>query len=106
MPLRVSLYALGVAIGALVSLLIAAHWLDMISGWPASLLGGASGFCGVLLRENIGDALIFSFVGAVLLTVFISHVSGLLVLKGVAISIVAGLCAGKLVGGVWSELAA
>lgn len=106
MLLRVSVYALGVALGALVSLLIAAHWLDLISGWSASLLGGAFGFLGVFLSENIGDALIFSVVGAVLLTVFISQVSGLLVLKGVAISIVVGLCAGKLVGGVWNEMVA
>lgn len=98
------MYALGVAVGAVVSALSAAYWLDLLSSWSASVLGGTCGFLGVFLRENIGDSLIFLLVSAALLTVFIWQVSGLLLLKGIVLSVTAGFCTGKLVGGVWKEV--
>lgn len=102
--LRISVYALAVAMGALMSVLVAAHWLAMLSGWSAGLLGGAFGLLGAGMRENIGEALIVSLVSAVLLAVFILQVSGLWLLKGVILSIAVGLCAGKLLGSVWKEV--
>jgi hypothetical protein len=102
--LRISMYVLGVAMGALASGLVGAYWLNMTPAWLTGLLGGAFGFIGVFLGENIGDALVFSFVSTILLGIFLWQVSGLLMLKGIVSSIIVGLCTGKLVGGLWKEV--
>lgn len=101
---RILMYVLGIAIGALASGLVGTYWLDMAPAWLTGLLGGAFGLIGVFLAENIGDALIFAFVSTILLGVFLWQVSGFLMLKGIALSVVGGLCTGKLVGGLWKEL--
>lgn len=98
-------YLLGIAIAAATSILISAYWLDTAPVWLAGVLGGGFGSLGVALAENIGDALMFSLVCAIVMAVVLLQVPGMPLWKGVVLSAAVGFCSGKLVGGVWKEMA-
>ncbi|NIO43190.1 MAG: hypothetical protein GTO41_25370 [Burkholderiales bacterium] len=56
--------------------------------------------------ENLGDAIFFSLALGVLAFTFFNSVPGLAAIKAGIVPGACGLCVGKLVGGVWKEIAA
>jgi hypothetical protein len=60
---------------------------------------------GVFLKENLGDAIIFSVILGLVVFGFINFVPGLVAIKAGIVSGACGLSAGKLVAGVWKEIA-
>ena len=72
----------------------------------AALFGGLAGLAGVFALDNIGEAVVLTVLAA-LLMVAAAYMNLPLptLLKGLAVSGALGLCAGKLVCGVWKETA-
>lgn len=99
-------YAVGFLLAAAVSAAVAGWWLGLMPTVFAALAGGLAGLVGVFTLDNIGEAVVLTVLVAVLMAAAASMNLPLpVLLKGLAVSGALGLCAGKLVCGVWKETA-
>lgn len=101
----VSIYVIALVLGSGVAFAIASLWLDVTSSWVALTVGAMLALLGVSMIENIGEAIVFSVILGLLVFLFITTVPGLTLIKAGVVPGVCGLCAGKLVVGIWKEIA-
>ena len=97
-------YSIAVILGSGVSFALAAYWLELSSVWVAILLGGVFSVFGVFLGENVGEAIIFSFILGILVSVFILSGPKIPILRAVILPVAMGLSVGKLVVGISKEV--
>ena len=97
-------YGLAAVLGALTAFAVESLWLEPSSPWMALAIGAALALLGVLSMENIGDTIVFCVILGLVVTGFVVLVPGLPWLDAALVSGAIGLCAGKLVVGVWTEL--
>lgn len=100
-----SIYLIALALGSGMAFAIGALWLDLTSSWVALTVGAILALLGVFTTENTGEAIVFSMVLALVVFGFINLVPGLIAIKAGVVPGACGLCAGKLVAGVWKEIA-
>ena len=100
----ISIFILGFILAAVVSAAVSTYLLNTSTIWVALIAGGIGGILGVVMFENIGEAIIMSVIVTVLIVVAIKFIPGLDLLKKFIIPTLAGLCAGKFVVGIWKEL--
>ncbi len=100
----VGIYLLAVIFGSGASFALATYWLEVSPGWVALLVGTVFSIVGAFLGENVGDAVVFSLIAGLIVTVF--FVSGLeiAILRAGIIPVVTGLCVGKVVAGISKEM--
>jgi hypothetical protein len=96
-------YVLACTLGAVTALALATWWLDSSPIWLALLLGTVSAALGAASGENIGDALIFSLIVAVLVFAIVGLAPELGWLRSGVVPLATGLCVGKLVVGIGKE---
>ncbi|MEE9158772.1 MAG: hypothetical protein V3U60_10350 [Gammaproteobacteria bacterium] len=90
--------------GSGTSFALATYWLEVSPGWLALLVGAVFSIVGVFLGENIGDAIVFSLIGGIIVIVFFMSGLEIAILRAVIIPVVTGLCIGKLVVGISKEM--
>lgn len=100
-----SVHLIALVLGAGVAYAIGTLWLSVTPAWVALIVGATLALVGVGLRENVGDAIIFSLVLGVLVSIFFTSVPTLVAIKAGIVPGACGLCVGNLVGGVWKEIA-
>lgn len=98
------IYLIALAFGSGIAFAIGTLWLDVTSSWVALTVGAILALLGVFMTESIGEAIAFSVVLGLLVFGFINLAPGLTVIKAGVVPGACGLCAGKLVVGVWKEL--
>jgi hypothetical protein len=99
----VGAYFFSLILGSGVSLALATYWLEFSPGWIALLVGAVFSILGAFLGENVGDAIMFSLIVGLLVTVFITVGPEIAIVRAVIIPVATGLCAGKLVAGIFKE---
>jgi hypothetical protein len=72
--------------------------------WLAALLGAVAGLAGLVLAENIGEAIVLSLITAVILVFLLWYVPGLDLVKMCVAPLGVGLATGKLIGGMRKEI--
>jgi hypothetical protein len=97
-------FLVAAVLGAGVSLVLATHILELTSDWMSLLLGGTCGIVGLFMGENIGDAIIFTVVAALMVLLVLTVIPAVPSLRTVIVPVAAGFCLGKLVSGVWKEI--
>lgn len=100
-----SIYLIALVLGSGMAFAIGTLWLDVTSAWVALAVGAILALLGVFMIENIGEAIVFSVILGLLVFGFVNLVPGLIAIKAGVVPGACGLCAGKLVVGVWKELA-
>ena len=99
-------YLLALIIGSGASFAIATYWLEVSSGWLALLVGGVFSLLGAFVGETVVDAIMFSLIVGIMVTVFMLFGPEIEILKAGIIPVATGLCTGKLVAGISSEVSA
>ncbi len=92
-----------VILGSGISLVLATYLLTLSPAWIALLAGGICGALGFFLGENIGEALVFSFILGVLVFVFLKAGPEIGAIRACIVPMATGFCIGKLVYGIWEE---
>lgn len=100
-----SIYVIALVLGSGAAFAIASLWLDVTSSWVALTVGATLALLGVFTTENMGEAIVFSVVLGLLVFSFINFMPGLIAIKAGIVPGACGLSAGKLVAGVWKEIA-
>jgi xanthine/uracil/vitamin C permease (AzgA family) len=100
-----SIYLIALVLGSGVAFAIASLWLDVTSFWVALTVGATLALLGVFMTENIGEAIVFSMVLGLLVFSIINFMPGLIAIKAGIVPGACGLSVGKLVAGVWKEIA-
>lgn len=100
-----SIYLIALVLGSGMAFAIGALWLDLTSSWVALTVGALLALLGVFMAENIGEAIVFSVILGLLVFSFINFMPGLIAIKAGIVPGACGLSAGKLVAGVWKEIA-
>ena len=100
----IGIYLIAVVIGSGVSFALATYWLEVSSGWSALLVGAVFSLVGAFLGESVGDAIMFSLIVGIMVTVFFILGPEIAVLRAGIIPVAAGLCIGKLVAGISKEV--
>ena len=103
---EVGVYFFALILGSGFSFALATSWLEFSPGWLALLVGVVFSIVGAFLGENVGEAIIFSFIVAILVTVFIASGQEIAILRAGIIPVATGLCVGKLVVGISKEVSA
>ncbi len=98
-------YLVALVLGAGVAFAIATLWLDVTPGWLALVVGAALALLGVFSIENVGDAIMFSLILSLIVFGLVKLVPGLVAIKAGVVPGACGLSVGKLVVGVWKEVA-
>ncbi|MDX1487326.1 MAG: hypothetical protein R3268_03940, partial [Acidiferrobacterales bacterium] len=96
---------IALVLGSSIAFAIGTLWLDVTSSWVALTVGAILALLGVFMTENIGEAIIFTVVLALVVFSFINFVPGLTTIKASLVPGACGLSAGKLVVGAWKEIA-
>jgi len=99
-------YFFALILGSGASFALATYWLEFSPGWLALLAGAVFSIVGAFLGENVGEAIILSFIAAILVTVFITSGPEIAILRAGIIPVATGLCVGKLVVGISKEVSA
>jgi hypothetical protein len=97
-------YFFAIILGSGASFALATYWLEFSPGWIALLVGAVFSILGAFLEENVGDAIMFSLIVGVLVTVFITVGPEIAIVRAGIIPVATGLCAGKLVAGISKEV--
>ena len=103
-PAGIRIYFFALILGSSASVAIAAYWLEVSPGWVALPLGALFSTVGAFLGENVGDATVFSLFTGLLVTLFFVFGPEISFLRTVIIPVATGLCMGKLVAGIATEL--
>ena len=103
-PYGVGVYFFAIILGSGASFVLATYWLEFSPGWIALLVGAVFSILGAFLRENVGDAIMFSLIVGLLVTVFITVGPEIAIVRAGIIPLATGLCAGKLVAGISKEV--
>ena len=100
----VEIYFFALIFGSGASFALATYWLEVSPGWVALLVGTVFSIVGAFLGGNVGDAVVFSLIAGLIVTVV--FVSGLeiAILSAGIIPVVTGLCVGKVVAGISKEM--
>lgn len=100
----VGIYSLALILGSGASFAFATYWLAVSPGWLALLLGAVFSIVGASLGENVGDAIMFSLIVGIIVTVF--YISGpeIAILRAGIIPVATGLCVGNVVAGISKEV--
>lgn len=93
-----------IILGSGASFALATYLLGLSPAWIALLAGSFSGALGFSSGENIGDAIVFSFIVSVLVLLFITVGPEIGAIRAGIVPIATGLCVGKLVYGIWKEI--
>jgi hypothetical protein len=103
-PSEIGMYLFALIFGSGASFALATYWLEVSPGWLALLVGTVFSMVGAFLGENVGDAIVFSLIVGIIVTVF--FVSGLeiAILRTGIVPVATGLCVGKLVAGISKEV--
>ena len=91
-------------LASVVSFIIATYLLELSPAWLALLAGGICGILGFCMGENIGDAIMFSLILALLVTFFIKAGPDIEMLRTGIVPVATGFCLGNLVCGIWKEI--
>lgn len=105
-PGRIVVYFLALILGSGASFAIATYWLEVSSGWIALLVGGVFSLLGAFTGETVVDAIMFSLIVGIMVIVFYQFGPEMEILRAGVIPVATGLCAGKLVAGILSEVSA
>jgi hypothetical protein len=100
----IGMYFFAIILGSGASFFLATYWLEFTPYWIALLVGAVFSTLGAFLGETVGDAIMFSLISVVTVTVFITLVPGIAIVRVGIIPVVTGLCVGKLLVGVWKEV--
>jgi F0F1-type ATP synthase membrane subunit a len=101
----VSVYFVALILGSAVSFALATYWLELSPAWLALLVGAVCGLIGSFLGENIGDAIMFSLILSLMVFLFIKSGPEIAIVRAGIVPIATGFCVGKLVYGIWNEIA-
>ena len=99
----VGAYFFALILGSGASFALATYWLKLSPGWIALLLGAIFSILGASMGENVGDAIMFSLIVGLTVTVFITVGPEIAIIRTAIIPVATGLCAGKLVVGIFKE---
>lgn len=99
----VGAYFFALILGSGASFALATYWLKYSPGWIALLVGAIFSILGASMGENVGDAIMFSLIVGLIVTVFITIGPEIAIVRAIIISVATGLCAGKLVVGIFKE---
>lgn len=101
---EVGIYFLALILGSGVSFTFATYWLEVSPSWLALLVGAIFSIVGASLGENVGDAIMFSLIVGIIVTVF--YISGpeIAILRAGIIPVATGLCVGNVVVGISKEV--
>jgi len=102
----VGIYFFAIILGSGASFAFATYWLEFSPGWLALLVGAVFATVGAFLEETVGDAIMFSLIVGIIVTVFIIAGPKIAILRAGIIPVATGLCVGKLVVGIWKEVSA
>ena len=102
----VVVYFFALILGSGASFALATYCLEFSPGWLALLVGAVFSIFGVFLGENVVEAIIFSFIVGILVTVFITSGPEIAILRVGIIPAATGLCVGKLIVGISKEVSA
>ncbi len=91
-------------IGSVISFVLATYMLNLSPAWIALLAGAVCSVLGFFLGENIGDAIVFSFIFGLLILFFLKVGPEIGIIRAGIVPIATGFCAGKLVYGIWKEI--
>ena len=97
-------YFFSIILGSVASFVLATYWLEFSPGWIALLVGAVFSILGAFLGENVGDAIMFTLIGGLIVTVFIKFGPEIAIVRAGIIPLATGLCAGKLVVGISKEV--
>jgi hypothetical protein len=99
------IFILGFILAAAISAAVSTYLLSTSSMMIAIIAGGIGGLIGVVMCENIGEAIVMSVIITFFVFIMIKFLPGLLLLKKFIVPALVGLCAGKFVVGIWKEFA-
>ena len=99
------IFIVGFILAAVIAAGVSTYFLSTSPILIAIIVGGIGGLIGVVMFENIGEAIIMSVIITFLIVMMIKFIPGLLMLKKFVVPALVGLCSGKLVVGIWKELA-
>ena len=94
-------YFFALILGSGASFALSTYWLEISPSWIALLVGGIFSILGAFLGENVGDAIMFSLIVGLIVTVFIVVGPEIAIVRAVIIPVATGLCAGKLAVGIF-----
>ncbi|MEN8136639.1 MAG: hypothetical protein ABFS18_14065 [Thermodesulfobacteriota bacterium] len=97
-------YLIAVVLAAGVSCSFATYLLELSPAWLSLSAGGVCGALGLAMGENVGEALVFSLILALLVFLFIKVGPEIEFIRIAIVPIAAGFCMGELVGGIWKEI--
>ena len=100
---EVGAYFFALILGSGASFALATYWLEFSPGWIAVLVGAIFSILGAFLGENVGDAIMLSLIVGLIVTAFITVGPEIAIVRAVIIPVATGLCAGKLVVGIFRE---
>ena len=101
---RFGAYCFALIFGSGASFAIATYWLEFSAGWIALLVGAIFSILGASLEENVGDAIMFCLIVGLIVTIFITVGPEIAIVRAAIIPVATGLCAGKLVVGIFKEV--
>ncbi len=100
----VGAYFFAIILGSGVSFVLATYWLEFSPGWVALLVGAVFSILGASLGENVGDAIMFSLIVGLIVTVFIKFGPEIAIVRAVIFPVATGLCVGNVVVGISKEV--
>lgn len=103
---RVGIYFFALILGSGASFALSTYWLEFSPCWIALLVGAVFSIVGAFLGENVGDAIMFSLIVGIIVTVFIISGPEIAILRAGIIPVATGLCIGKLVVGISKDVSA
>lgn len=91
-------------LGSVISFVFATYMLNLSPAWIALLAGAVCSVLGFGLGENIGDAIVFSFIFGLMVFLFLKVGPEIGIIRTGIVPIATGFCVGKLVHGIWKEI--
>jgi len=99
-----SIFIITALLSAGVSLVLATYVLGLTSSWMSISVGALCGIVGLFMGENIGDAIVFTLVVALIVLLVLTVLPVIQSLRIAIVPVATGFCLGKLASGVWKEL--
>jgi hypothetical protein len=99
-----SVFIVAVILGSGVSFVLATYLLGLSPLWVALPVGGIFSVFGLFMGENIVEAVILSFVCALVVFFLLQIIPSIKIIRSAIVPIAAGFCVGKIVYGVWTEI--
>ena len=95
------LFLTAAVVGAGAAYAISTSWLTLSPGWLSVTVGGVLALWGVITGETIVEAIVLTLIFGDIMVIFVTMIPAPALVKAGFVPAACGLCAGKLVAGIW-----